>query len=368
MTRIHAPAWEGYFVPVPMIERTKIKMKDQSQQTNSMQESYYPDDDIELIDYLRVIWKWKYLIIAGVLICAIAAGVVSFSMPKVYGIDMIVRPGILTVGTDGKNFYIDSAENIKAIIEAGAFDVNVLDHIGKSGYNSPPKLLNLKANIPANSNALKISYETSDADCGLRILTRLGEVLLERYAERVVYFQNEHATEIGLKRTEQTDCEAKKRSAQEQIKSARKRIDELTAQVESVRKNTDSLIQERDRFLSKSASESNILSAVLYTNTIQQNMELENTCREQINYYDTRMEQGKLRLEKLNSESSRLQEQIRSLEFKKKNVQNIEVLQPPTRSPYPIKPKTKLNVMLAAVVGLFVMLFLAFFLEYIQQH
>jgi len=25
------------------------------------------DDEIELIDYLRVIWKWKYVIVAGTL-------------------------------------------------------------------------------------------------------------------------------------------------------------------------------------------------------------------------------------------------------------------------------------------------------------
>jgi len=37
-------------------------------------------DEIELMDYLRVMWKWKYLIVGGTLICAIAAGVISFSI------------------------------------------------------------------------------------------------------------------------------------------------------------------------------------------------------------------------------------------------------------------------------------------------
>jgi len=82
----------------------------------------------------------------------------------------------------------------------------------------------------------------------------------------------------------------------------------------------------------------------------------------------TRREDKKINLQKLDSESKRLLEEIKDLEFKKNNVQNIEILQSPISSPHPIKPKIKLNVMLATVVGLFVMLFLAFFVEYIQKH
>jgi len=68
------------------------------------------DDEIELMDYLRVIWKWKYLIVAGTLVCAVAAGVISFSIPKVYRIRMLIRPGVLTIseaGIFGANDQID---------------------------------------------------------------------------------------------------------------------------------------------------------------------------------------------------------------------------------------------------------------------
>ena len=55
----------------------------------------YPEDEIELIDLLRVIWKWKYLIIGGTLVCALAAMIISSVMPKIYRIETIIRPGIL---------------------------------------------------------------------------------------------------------------------------------------------------------------------------------------------------------------------------------------------------------------------------------
>lgn len=77
----------------------------------------YPEDEIELIDLLRVIWKWKYLIMGGTLVCAIAALVISSIMPKIYRIETIIRPGTLSLGKGGKNNYIDTPENIKSLIE-----------------------------------------------------------------------------------------------------------------------------------------------------------------------------------------------------------------------------------------------------------
>ncbi len=75
------------------------------------------EDEIVLMDYLVVIWKWKYLILVGTFLCAVAAAVVSFQMPKVYAINTVLQPGILRVTQEGKTVYIDSAQNLKAIIE-----------------------------------------------------------------------------------------------------------------------------------------------------------------------------------------------------------------------------------------------------------
>ena len=184
----------------------------------------------------------------------------------------------------------------------------------------------------------------------------------------VEYFQNEYKTQIGLKKTQMADCEAQRRASQRHIKNSQEQIDELTSRIELIKKNTSSLIRQRDKFLLDNTSENSILSALLYTNTIQQNITLENTCKKQINDYITRRENEKLKLEELNGKSKRLLEEIKDLEFKKNNVQNVEILQPPTSSQHPVKPRIALNVMLAGVLGFLAMLFLAFFLEYVQTH
>lgn len=326
------------------------------------------EDEVQLMDCLQVIWKRKYLIVAGTLICAVAAGVISLSMAKVYRIDLVARPGIVSVTEQGTNVYVDSAENIKAIIEAGTFDKEILDSIAKRNSNNLPETLEFRTNIPKDSNAIKVSYESTSVDQGLHIMNLLAKRLSEKFRERVKYFQNEYKTQIGLKKTQMADCEAKRRASQRHIKNSQEQIDELTSRIELIKKNTSSLIRQRDKFLSDNTSKDSILSALLYTNTIQQNITLENTCKKQINDYITRRENEKLKMEELNGELKRLSEEIKGLEFKKNNVQNVEILQSPTSSQHPVKPRIALNVMLAGVLGFLAVLFLAFFLEYVQTH
>jgi len=55
------------------------------------------EDEIELMDYLKVIWRWKYLILAGTLACAIGAAIISLNMTKIYGISTVLQPGVLKV-------------------------------------------------------------------------------------------------------------------------------------------------------------------------------------------------------------------------------------------------------------------------------
>jgi LPS O-antigen subunit length determinant protein (WzzB/FepE family) len=325
-------------------------------------------DEIELMDYLRVMWKWKYLIIAGSFICAIVGGVISFSMPKVYRINMVLQPGVLTINQAGKEVYVDSAQNMKALIEGGILDREILNSVSDYSNGVPPTSLKFKTKMPKGSDTLKVSYEASSKNMGLRILDKLQEGLSKRYDKGVASFQNEYVTMIALKEVEVANCEARKRSAEQHIKNIEKRIDALRSQIDFVRKNTASLLKLRDEFLSSNTSQTNMLAAVLHTNTIQQNIALQNQYGQEVDRCMSEREDKRLYLQELDSETKRLLEQIKELEFKKNNVLAIEVVQAPTATPHPVRPRTQLNVMLAGAVGLFVMLFLAFFLEYVQRH
>ena len=335
-----------------------------------IQEQYI--DEIELIDYLRVIWKWKYLILFGTLVCGLIATIISLKMDKVYSINMVLRPGILSIGEEGKNVYIDSSQNIKALIESGTFDssiLNFLKDINKDiKTDKVPKKIDFKINIQKNSDTIKIQYDTSDIKQGMDIQDYLSKLLLEMYSKLVQYFKNEYDLKLSLFESETDYMKASIQSYKRNVKNMKKRIDELAFEIELIKKNTTNLIKERNKLLSKNPKESNILSALLYSNTIQQNLQLSNYYQDENNKYKQNKEKELQKIEKLENEIVNKLNEKKNLQFKKDSIQNIQILQPPTNSPYPIKPKKKLNVILALVTGLFLMLFLSFFLEYLSKH
>ncbi|MDQ1334890.1 MAG: hypothetical protein QG552_1840 [Thermodesulfobacteriota bacterium] len=390
------------------------------------------EDEIELMDLLKVLWKWKYLILIGTLVCAVAAAVVSLNMTKVYGITTVLQPGMLKVTEDGKTVYIDSPENIKAVIETGALNGQVLKNVQFPDTEEQPTSVEFKVTIPKNTNALEVVYETPYVDIGLQIMKNLNEGLLERYnriiklyretyeddirqKEKNVFAMNEKiaklkndisgaeaetAATIKKLNNQKSTLEAQIEAKKNQIKGLEQRIAEVESEIGRISKNSDLLISERNKFLGSKQTEHNILSAVIYSNTIQQNISYLNDLRSTINstksqIYETQSaiesltnkikdlavqvenlkEQTRLKNESLASEVLAFENErknilidIQSLNFKKSQIENIQINKAPRRSESPVKPKTRLNVMLAGVVGLFLTVFLSFFVEYISKY
>lgn len=502
------------------------------QQANMPPQVYEPyEDEIELMDLLKVLWKWKYLIIFGTLLCAVVAAVVSFSMTKVYRIDTLLSPGVASVDANGKVSYINSPQDIKSLIENGALVNAVLNKVkmpegeGLTGDSFQVKQTK-------GSNALEVSYETPDVALGKEIVSALNEALFWKFDGIVKYFKEGYAIQIGASRnqiskvqekidTAKSDMESakaemmgkvseieakiaakqsemainesekadsisrihneigsKKSTAlsnelrlagqisemdnktatvkaqiqghEKQIKNLENRILELQTEIERISKNTDLLLSERDKFLSGKKNENNILASVMYTNTIQQNIGYLNDLRSAVNSVnqqiynenviietlensikdleakkknlqqqtkidnerlqseindlqiqvvnvekqtlyknnalksdiddyqaqiktvsaqkDTRLKTFEAQIAALESEKAYIQEEIKNLQFKKNYVQNIQILKPPKSSLGPVKPKKKLNILLAGVVGLFLTVFAAFLIEYISKH
>lgn len=490
------------------------------------------EDEIELMDYLKVLWKWKYLILVGTLICAIGAAVVSLNMTKIYGITTVLEPGMLKVSDDGKIVYIDSPQNIKAVIETGGINGQVLKDIKFPDQEEPPTSAGFKVTIPKGTNALEVLYETPYVDVGLQIVKNLNNALLERYGKLMKYYQesydneirskaseafklnekvakvkhgistaeaendaavseilakisakraqismaeagheagiSEILTKISAKRTEISAAESEKDKAikqrfnreatitaqieakKKQILNLGQRISDVKMEIGRIGNNTNLLIEDRNKLLSSTKKDDNILASLMYTNTIQQNISYLNTLRSTINNINHQIFQERVGIEKLEndikdldaqednlkkqteykaenlksdiedlvakkensvkqtkygienlqsdikdleaqkgslvkltkykaetmkseikdleSEKKYVLEEIKSVEFKKNSIQNIQIIKAPKPSRSPIKPKTRLNVMLAGVVGLFLTVFLAFFVEYISKY
>jgi uncharacterized protein involved in exopolysaccharide biosynthesis len=326
------------------------------------------EDEIELMDLLKVLWKWKYLIIAGTLFCAVAAAVVSLNMTKVWGITTILQPGMLKVTEDGKTVYIDTPGNIKTVIETGALNGRIVKDVQFPDAENDPTSVEFKVTIPKNTNAVEVVYETPYRDIGLHILKNLNQGLVERYARMVAYHREKYDMEIDQRMAAIEDKKAILDATKREIQILDKTIDELEKEIRLIDENTASLIKQRDRFVSNETDTKNILSAILFTNTIQQNMALDKTSRDDLGRYRSQKESQLLKLETTQNKIKSLENELKSIEFKKQSIQNIQVLKAPRPSEAPVKPKTRLNVLLAGVVGLFLTIFLSFFVEYISKY
>ena len=190
--------------------------------------------------------------------------------------------------------------------------------------------------------------------------------------------------------------EAKK----DQVLNLQKRIADIDLEIGRISQHTDLLVKERDAFLATKKTENYVLSSMIYTNTIQQNINYLNSLRGSTNdinnqIYEQNAEiqsfentikdlkaqkesvkkQTKYKIDNLESKIKDLEsekgytvQEIEVMQFQRNSIQNLQILQPPESSSHPIRPREKLNVVLGAVLGLFFTIFLSFFLKYISKH
>ena len=384
-------------------------MTNQESKQQQYPQNYPPyEDEINLIDYLRVLWKWKWLIIAGTLICAVAAAVISFQMPKIYEISTVIEPGIIGVTNSGNYTYMNS-KNISGKINEGAYNKSI-----KKLLNIHPSKTNLEfqADVGKFTNQIKISAECKekDVDLGLEASKKLIAIISDDYKKVVEQRKNDYDKQIAAKKNQISKIETQERKdidkqvtlklnnikrkrnqiklQQEILEITRQRIKELKLEAKKNKDNTEKIVKQREILLKDNRAK-DALFLLLYATTIQQNEAYSIRLSNQIynlraNIHDkeanieelkvdtgfiaTEIEELKLyRAEGLPVEIDNIKEQIRVLTSGKENISNIKVIQNPEVSSVPVKSKKKQIVLLSVVVGLFFMIFLAFFIEYIKN-
>jgi hypothetical protein len=324
-------------------------------------------EEVDLREILRVVWKWRYLILAGTLICGLIAGVISWNQPKIYQTSMLLQPAVVWIDSRGRKTYIESPEAIKKLIEAGAFNRETLDSL-KNPNSIMPKALKFKVHIPRRSDSLMISYGATDVDLGITILENLAKQLLATYNEDVEKFRNNYKSNLQLKRNRLSSIEIENKVSTEYIERIAKRINFLLTEMEEIDKKIKLILIGQSKNISNVPPNKNINSTILHNNLLQQLTTIKMIYKNEIDDYFMQTERENDRLKLRQNEADIIMEEIRSLENEMSNIQNIRVVKSPSGSRRPIRPKTKLIMVLGSLGGLVTMLFLAFFLEYVAKH
>ena len=167
------------------------------------------DDQIGVITLMRLMWKWKIVILAGILICALAALVISVLMPHVYEMDMLVENVQIGTNKVGEKIYLGNLQKTSNQISAGAFSQDILGNLREQHKEALPKRIPFRVSLENNNQFAKIAYEAVDVEMGEQILSQLFKRLQKMNLVRIGHWEKELDGKIEEKRAELKSNEEK---------------------------------------------------------------------------------------------------------------------------------------------------------------
>lgn len=352
----------------------------------------YREDEITLYDYMLVLWKRKYLIIAIFVVTVISASFISLRLPRTYRITTMMTPGLVGISSDGKLAYLDSVPNILASINEEAFSYKIIEALkfDRQKYSD----IKFNTSVSKSSEVISIKYDTQDIETGNKIMTELLNQLQ-------IYYNNRTAAGIGtIVRTIDTlknkslSIENKKmmvinakKKIMSEIEMLKDTIDLLKAtekkldgQIKTANENTKIIMQDRDELLKK-VGKTESVALLLYSNTIQQNISYidrlneyldknkieQKTTKSELSKKEIVLKDKDTEIKDIEIERQNILIDIRNLEIQQANVEGIKILQEPYVSPKPVGPHKRKIVMMAGGTALFVSIALILFIEYIRK-
>ena len=374
------------------------------------------ENERELMDYLNVLWKRKWLIIIPTFVLVVAVGVYSFFLPRVWEVDAIISPAKLFVQTED-GFFVQTKE--------GQFqEIMVVDtkqiarQINEESYNKLiaselnldiREIPKLKADNLRDTKLLKISTKVNDVEKAKLILyslfTHLKRDLDKKIDVEIKGFDTQIATnenlikhkelvikdklsDIKINQIEKNKTRQEILSTENKLKISEDRVNSIIDEMKAVKERTDELEKQLKKALAEKKEGSDAANLFLYSNEVQHNLRYYSTLdekisnekitqenlkllikekNEEIKQLDTQTEKLKTGIDKINNEIDNVKNQIGLLNERKATIDYAQLIKEPTSSFSPVSPKKKRNVMVAGILGLMIFTMLAFFLEYIEK-
>ena len=353
------------------------------------------EDEIELMDYLNVLWKRKWLIILPTLFCVIIAGIISFLLPPQWEIDSILVPSKFFIQTEQGGFeevVVVDPKQIAGQINQASYNHLIAAELNIDRTNFPK----LKAENLRDTKLVRISIKEQNVEKAKLILTSLFnhlkrdldkkiDVEIKDIDTQIATNENEikkKNIDIQSKEIEKAKTKQEIQSAQNKLKISEERFKNIMDEMKSVKERIDEIEKQQRNALTEKKEGTEAISLLLYSNEIQQNLRYYNTLDEKLSIEKITQENLRLlirgkgqeikqlntQIEKLNNEIDNTKNQIDLSKEKKGRIDYAQLIKEPTSSLFPVSPKKKLNVLIAGILSLMIFTILAFFLEYVQKH
>jgi len=265
----------------------------------------YVEDEINLVDYIKVILKKKKLILSIFFVAVITTTIISFRLPKIYESTSTIK-----IGNIGE-LLINKAEAREMLVSQ-----NLLEPIIKK-LNLDVGVKQLKKKIKIedieDTNLLRIKVKYHNPDIAVKINRGIVSSFISQ--GQAIY--------------------------QERLSLINERLRELGAEV----KNTEEDIRRTQNLIAGLSSSTAISQQDISLRIIL----LQNTLSSYKSYLYT------------------LHNQRNELKISLSKVKDFKVIETPRKPKYPLKPNKKQNIVIAGIVSLMFGTFLAFFDEYWEK-
>jgi len=271
-------------------------------------ERYYDEYEIDLREYIMLLWNAKWFIIGLFIIAVVGAGLLSqFYLTPTYETEAVLQLSNID------NLY-SNPEAVTQIIKSGSLVSPIM-----SNYNQELSDAQLNNYIENNINVsqigerqILINVKNNDPESTLNITKDIIDEFVKRSEEN---FRN------YISRQEKS------------IKSINNEIENINEQITTIKREINNL-QKTDI----KAAEKGIL------------------INEQVNL-----------LNSLYNQKNNYQDRVQKLENEIFSLYSLEVLNKPYLPENPVSPNTKLNIAIAGVLALMLGVFIVFFREFLKE-
>lgn len=268
------------------------------------------DDEIDLRDIILVLWRHRWFIIGIFLVSVLAAGIVSFAQAPVYEVRTVID-----LGRYQSRIYT-SPPAVKELIASDDFLWEVVHglglNVGKKNFKGFKE--SIKAEEIEGTDMLSIVIETADRAEGKAVLEKMVEL-----------FQNRS----------HPDFERHQRLLTEQLETVKTHLADSEKSIAEAWTN---------------------LAAVETASGLSRSEK------------DFRRSQVLETLQGFEGQRAGLLARYLSLQKELNGLEHVTVVENPCEPVYPVKPKKKLNIAVAGVLGLMIGVLGAFVIEFFRKN
>ncbi len=328
-------------------------------------------EEIDLMDYVKVIIKRKKLIMAILAVAVVTAGVISLALPKVYKVDMTLGVGEIEnpqANTEAERIMlIEDPAQVKQKIDNDVYGVSIRGKLSVS-ENEYPKI---KTENPKDTNLVTIEIESDKTQQARDILKELSNLIIAEHQERII-------SRIDLIDKNIKTVGEKIKLTQENIKSTENKIAPMDSDIGRLENKIKHTNEEKVNLEAKVDSLQKVLPYQQDPGTqfalfdakeklAGKMQEIENLYME-INSLKKQKDDLQIEINKLKADIEGFNSEIDSLNESKNGIKETQEIKPPMVSQKQISPRPVLNVGIAAVLGLFIGVFVTFGKEWWEKN